>query len=159
MTVILIIAALVLAGLVFCASVYVSARRQGPLAFKVLTRVMRSRLGQSLLRKSGTGLGENGMPSVESMQEVLQSNPELIEKLAAQQGMSGADVQAAMNQFQGLSLDQRRRALNQAQNTTGVHPGDILAAATAPSSPSAAQAKRKEAERRKRKQAKKQRRR
>ena len=149
------IGALLVALVIFLLAVFISSRRGGNFATQTVGFFMRTRLGRRMMRHVGANLGGDGKVSLENIQEVMGSHPELIEKLAAPQGVSPQQARAALKQFSNLSPEQQQGVLTKAQQ--GGISGEV--ATRPPAQEARAQAKRKAAARNRRKQAKKQRKR
>lgn len=166
-TALIILAVLAAVFLVLLGAIAISASRQGTLAVRILGLVFGTRLGQKLAAKaSGKLLAGEGSVSMEDLTELMSSHPEMIERMAAEQGLDPSTVQAAMAQFQNMPASQRKSILGKAQGAmdAGANtPEQVAAAVGNAARPRTADqargaAKKKQAARARRKQAKRSRR-
>lgn len=168
---ILVIIAFLLLG--FVVAVALSARHQGGLATKVMGGLLRSAPGRKMAeRATDKILAGDGTLSTDQLQAVLDSQPELIDKMAAEQGVSSKQARQALSQFTEMDPTRQRaivartqQAVDNGENdpqkiASELALGNVAGGSAArTSAEERAAAKRKEAARNRRKQAKRSRKR
>jgi amino acid transporter len=167
--VLLIIAVIILVAVGFFAAIAISMRRQGGFATKLLGRLFGSGLGRKLAgRASKRLLADDDSLTMDNVHRLMASNPELIEQMAAQQGVDPAQAREALSKFSSLDVGAQRKLISRAQAAAdgGASTSAQIAAAVGPLSASrphsgdaaARAAKRKAAARARTQQAKQKRR-
>jgi hypothetical protein len=132
---ILVVAAIFLLAVGCGMALVVSVRRQGGFASKLIGKLFGNRLGRALAaRASKHLLSDEDSLSMEHVHQLMASNPELIEKMAADQGLDPEQARAALATFSGLDKGAQRDIITRAQTAAaaGATTPEEIAAAVGP---------------------------